>query len=333
MDYLLFLAIIVSFALTAIALPVWIKKARSLNMLWEDMNKWNHPRTVAASGGIVVVISFIISALFYIGTKTFIYSSSTFEVQIFALLAVILFFALIGLIDDMLGWRKGGLSTKTRVFLALLASIPLIVINAGTPTVNLPFFGIVNFGLLYPLIIIPLAIAFVSTTFNFLAGFNGLEAGMGVLLIGFASIVSYVTGSLWLTAIGLCMIGPLLVFLIFNWSPAKVFPGDILTYAIGSLFVSMAILGNFEKSAIIVFIPFLVEVVLKARGKLRKHSFGTPNKKNNLSLPYEKIYGLTHFAIWILSKFEKDVKETHCVILLYLIELAFIVGALAFMVL
>ncbi len=314
------------------ALPIWIRKARNLNMLWEDMNKWEHPRTVAASGGIVVVVSFIVSALIYVGLKTFIYSPSAFTIQIFALLAVILFFTLIGLVDDMLGWRNGGLNIKTRIFLGLLASIPLVVINAGNPSVNLPILGVVNLGLLYPLIIIPLAIAFVSTTFNFLAGFNGLEAGMGILLIGFASTVSYITGSLWLTAIGLCMIVPLFVFLIFNWNPAKVFPGDVLTYAIGSLFVSMAILGNFEKSAIIVFIPFLIEVVLKARGKLRKQSFGTPDPKNNLSMPYEKVYGLTHFAIWLLSKFEKNVKETHAVILLYLIELVFVIVALVCMV-
>jgi UDP-N-acetylglucosamine--dolichyl-phosphate N-acetylglucosaminephosphotransferase len=297
-------------------------------MLWEDMNKWKHPKNVAASGGIVVVISFIVSVLIYVGLKTFIYSPSAFEIQIFALLTVILFFSLIGLIDDMLGWKNGGLSVRTRIGLSLLASIPLVVINAGNPSVNLPILGAINFGILYPLVIIPLAIAFVSTTFNFLAGFNGLEAGMGILLISFASIVSYVTGSLWLAAIGVCMIVPLIVFLFFNWFPAKVFPGDILTYTIGSLFVSMAILGNFEKAAIIVFIPFLIEVVLKSRGRLAKHSFGVPDKNNNLSLKYDKIYGLTHFSIWFLSKFEKNVKESHCVIFIYLIELAFIVGTL-----
>ena len=94
----------------------------------------------------------------------------------------------------------------------LIASVPLIVINAGTHTINLPIFGIVDFGIIYPLILIPLGVAGASTTYNFLAGFNGLEAGQGILIISFLSFVAYYTGSPWLSIIGLCMVASLFGF-------------------------------------------------------------------------------------------------------------------------
>jgi len=331
MDYLLVLAVLVSFVLTALVLPYWIKKARLVGLLWEDMNKYGHPKNVAASGGIVVVMSFIISVLSYLFLKTFIFSRSIHEVEIFALLSTVLILGLIGLTDDLLGWKDGGLSARVRIALALLASIPLVVINAGTSQVFLPFIGSVDFGIFYPLIIIPLAIGFVTTTYNFLAGFNGLEAGMGALILTYLSFVAYVTGSPWLSVVGLCMVASLIVFLFYNWTPAKVFPGDIMTYSIGALVVGMAVLGNFEKIAIIIFIPYIVEVILKSRGKLKKYSFGKPTKNGGLKLNYEKIYGLTHFSIWFLSKFKKKVTERDVVYLIYSIEIIFILLASLFL--
>jgi len=46
-----------------------------------------------------------------------------------------------------------------------------------------------------------------------------------------------------------------------------------MTYSIGALIASMAILGNFEKIAVFVFIPYILETVLKLRGRLKKYSF------------------------------------------------------------
>jgi UDP-N-acetylglucosamine--dolichyl-phosphate N-acetylglucosaminephosphotransferase len=332
MDYVLLAAILISFLSSLVFLPKWIKKTKDINLTWADMNKYGHPKTVSASGGIVVVFSFAIAVLSYLGLKTFIYSPSAYQVEVFAILAVVLFFALVGLTDDLLGWKHGGLSVYSRIFLAILASIPLAVINVGNPSVSIPFFGAINFGIWFPLLIVPLSVAFVATTYNFLAGFNGLEAGLGIMLISFSSFVAYITGSPWLAIIGLCMIATLMVFLFFNWCPAKVFPGDVLTYSIGALFVSMAILGNFEKVAIIAFTPYLIEAILKiGRGKRKKQSFGRPDKNNNLSMPHKKIYGLTHFSIWILKKMRGSATEEKVTVMIYIIQLVFILIAILYL--
>ena len=152
-----------------------------------------------------------------------------------------------------------------------------------------------------------------TTTYNFLAGFNGLEAGQGILVVGFLSYVAYITGSPWLAIIGLCMVAALIGFYSFNKGPAQVFPGDTMTYAVGALIAGMAILGNFEKIAIVVFIPYIIEVILKSRGRLKKQSFGKPRKDGTLELPYDKIYGLEHLAIKILGAGATERKVTYII--------------------
>ena len=329
MEWLLGLAILVSFCLTALFLPKWIKKCKQVGLLWEDMNKFNHPKNVVASGGVVVVLSFILGVLFYIAVRTFfIESVDGVSLSIFALVSVICILTIVGLADDLLGWHHGGLSTKFRIFLAFGSSIPLIVINAGVHVINLPYFGNVELGLIYPLILIPLAIAGVTTTYNFLAGFNGLEAGQGIIILSFLSFISYVTGTSWLALVGLIMVGALLGFYFYNKFPAKVFPGDSLTYAIGALIAGMAILGNFEKIAIFIFIPYIIETFLKLRGGLVKQSFGIPQKDGGLKLPYDKIYGLTHLSIFILSKFKRKVTEKDVVYLIFSFQIIICLVAL-----
>ena len=310
MEYLLLISVVVSFLLTVLLLPKWISICRKIGLVWEDMNKFGHPKNVASSGGVVVVMAFVLGVMTYLALKTFVFGGQIRSLEIFALLSVILILGIVGLVDDLLGWGclnsrssgKYGLPKKFRLLLAAAASIPLIVINAGSHTMALPFFGGIDFGILYPLFLIPLAVVGATTTYNFLAGFNGLESGQGILILSFLSFVAYATGSPWLAVVGLCMVGALIGFYLFNKVPASVFPGDSITYAIGALIAGMAILGNFEKIALVVFIPYIIEVILKVRGKLDKQSFGIATKNGTLKEPYDKIYGLEHLAIRILNK-------------------------------
>lgn len=330
MENLLALSILLSFVLCFYALPKWIQKCREVGLLWEDMNKVDKKKAVAASGGIIVVISFVVGVLSYIALKTFVLGGNGEITQIFALLSLILLVALIGFVDDVLGWTSRGLSIKFRLFLAFMASIPLVVINAGSKVIEIPILGVMDLGFYYPLLLIPIGIAGATTTYNFLAGFNGLEGGQGIIIISFLSLVAYLTGSAWLTVVGLCMVMALIVFYMYNKVPAKVFPGDVLTYSIGALIAAMAILGNFERIAVFVFIPYILETFLKVRGNLEKPSFAKVNEDGSLRLPYDKIYGMTHLSLFILKKFKNKVYEKDVVHFIFAIQI--VICALAFFI-
>jgi UDP-N-acetylglucosamine--dolichyl-phosphate N-acetylglucosaminephosphotransferase len=265
------------------------------------MNKYSRQK-VSGSGGIVVVLGFLLGVLLYVAYLVFYIDSKVHLVELFALMSSLLILALIGFIDDLLGWQHGGLSRRSRIVLVAIAAIPLVVINAGKSSVAIPFFGTLNLGLIYPFIVIPIGIVGATTTFNFLAGFNGLESGQGILILTASAVVAYLTGSYWLVVIALCMVVALSAFLIFNFFPARVFPGDALTYTVGGLIAILCILGNYEKIAVFFFIPTILEFLLKARGKFIKQSFGKPAAGNFLELNYQKLYSLNHVAIAAMNR-------------------------------
>ncbi len=323
-NLILVVPILASFFVSLFLLPKWIRKTHSLGLVWEDMNKlWKEK--VAGSGGVVVILGFVIGVLIYVAYLVFdLNRNNGFLIEIFALLVVVLLLAGIGFIDDLFGWRKGGLSKKSRMILVGLSSIPLIAINAGKSVINFPFFGVADIGVLYPFIFIPIGVIGATTTFNFLAGFNGLEAGQGIIFLTALGSVAYFTGNPWLAVVCFCMTASLGAFLIFNFFPAKVFPGDVLTYAVGGLIAITAILGDFEKIAVFFFIPYILETGLKIRGKLQKQSFSKPLKKG-IDLRYDRIYSLNHIAIYLMKRLNIQPGEKKVVLAIWLFQLSVVV--------
>lgn len=327
MEPLLVLALLVSFLLTLFFTPIWIRKAHQIGLIWEDMNKVGHPKNVAGSGGVGVMLGFALGVLVYIAIKTFYFKTTDTVIGTFTVLTTILMVGFIGFMDDLLGWQKGGLSKRSRLALLICTAVPLMVINAGSSTM----LGI-NFGVLYPLFLIPLGVVGVSSTYNFLAGYNGLEAGQGVLILGALAFATWETGSPWLSVVALVMVSSLVAFYFFNKNPAKIFPGDVMTYSIGALIASIAILGNIEKAAAFFFIPYVIEVILKSRGRLKKHSFAGVNSDGSLEMPYDKIYGLEHLAICLLKKLKpsKKVYENDVVFVIHGFQILVIIIGLLF---
>ncbi len=318
MEPLILITIFISFFCAFFVLPFWIKRASREGLIGKDMHK-KDKREVAEAGGISVLFGFSIGVLLYVAINTFYFGNTEFLIPLFAILVTLFIATSLGSIDDLLGWKRG-LSKSIRLVMMFFAAIPLMVINAGQSSMM----GM-DFGLLYPLILIPLGVVGATTTFNFLAGYNGLEASQGILVLGALALVTFLTGNPWLSVVALCMVAALFAFYIFNKYPAKIFPGDTLTYPVGALIAVIAILGNIEKIAIFFFIPYILEAILKIRGKLRKESFAKLNKDGTLEVPYEKIYGLEHLAIKILKKFKKKVYENEVVLLINGFQLIIIV--------
>ncbi len=336
MRLILILSITISMFVTLVSLPWWIKKMKKIGFLWKDMNKIyvkRKSKKIPASGGVCVMAGFVIGVLSYIAIKTFYLNDLAKIIEIFALLTSILILTLMGIVDDFLGWRHGGMNKWSRLLLAFFASIPLIVINAGQSEITLPLLNGIDIGLLYPLLAIPIGIIGTSITYNFLAGFNGLEASQGIIILTGIGFVTFFIGHTWLSLICLCMIASLIIFYIFNKYPAKVFPGNSMTYSIGALIAIMAILGDMERIAVFFFIPYILETFLKLRGGLKKQSFGKPNKDGSLDLNYNKIYGLEHLSIFLLKKIKpsKKVYEKDVVLLINIFQILIIVlGILIF---
>jgi UDP-N-acetylglucosamine--dolichyl-phosphate N-acetylglucosaminephosphotransferase len=315
------LALVLAFLVTFFLTKVWIKVANKAGLVGKDVNKWDKPE-IAEAGGIAVILGFAFALLFYIFSKTFLLRTETHLLLVFALLATILLAGFLGFTDDILGWKLG-LRGWQKVLLTVPIALPLVVINAGHSTMSLPLLGPVDFGLLYPLLIVPVAIIGAANGFNMLAGFNGLEAGMGIIILSTLGLISW-SGAIWISLICFSMVSALFTFLIFNHCPAKVFPGDSLTYSVGALIAAVAILGNMEKVALILFTPYFIELFLKARSRFRAECFGLPQPDGTLTPRYEKNYSLTHVVLRYLPKLiGRNLREGEAVLVLITFNLIF----------
>lgn len=316
--HLIFLATI-TFITTFYLTPKWIKKAWRGNIIGEDFNKKDRPK-VAELGGLPVIGGFLVGVLMYVALMVFIYKDTNHLNNILVIISSLSIATIIGLVDDMLGW-KIGLRIRYKITATILIALPVMVMNTGVSTMTIPFIGPINFGLIYPLLLIPIGIVGASNGFNMIAGFNGLETGLGIIILSTLTYFSFATGNSYLAIICLIMIASLLAFIFFNKYPAKVFPGNIFTYSVGALIAIIIILGNFEKFGVILFIPYFIELILKARGKMRKESFAKLNDEGNLERPYQKYYGLEHIAIDVVKKIKGRAREKEVVYLLLFFQI------------
>lgn len=321
MEIILLMPLFLSMILTLISIPSWIKRAKNAGLEGKDMNKFDSQEKVAESGGICVLVGFIFGVLIYIAIKKFYLNSSESLLEILTILAVLLITSFMGFADDILGW-KIGLNKTARLILLSFACLPLLIVasqNILTSPSQLSF--------AYPIFLMIFGFVGASATFNFLAGYNGLEISQGIIIISSLVLVNYIVGNSWLSVIGLIMVSCLLILYLFNKFPAKVFPGNVLTYTLGAFIAILAVFGHMELIAIFFFIPYILETILKVRGKLKKESFAKVNEDGSLEMPYDKIYGLEHLAIFLLKKIKpnKKVYEKEVVYLINAFQIGIII--------
>jgi len=319
------IASIIAFSTTLISLRSWIDTALRFGFVGKDMNKPDKPE-VAEAGGVWVALGASFGLMTLVALHRYIDGSLYNFTELSSLITLLFMVSFIGFLDDILGWKKG-LRIWQRVVFSALLSIPLVIIKAGVSTMSLPFIGKVNFGILYPLVLVPIGVMGASNAFNMIAGYNGLEASMGILLMAFTSLYAYYRGITYIGDAAIIMLFALMAFLYYNKYPAKVFPGNSLTYGFGAYYAALVILGDFERYGILLFSLYFVELLLFLRGLrhgVYKENYGKVNPDYSLEPPYERIYSLTHFAILVLKKIRG--KATEKSVVLFIVSLQAIIG-------
>lgn len=303
MVYTVFISAFVSFFTVLLLTPWLIRYLRKINLVVKDMNKEGNP-LVPLSGGLAVMagvlagfMSFIFFRTFIPDTESTLILSDNTLADLFAGILTISIITFVGFVDDLViksnHETSSGLKQWQKPLLTLAAAVPLMVVGAGHTTMGIPFIGEVDFGLIYPLVIIPLGVVGAANMVNMLGGLNGVETGMGLIYLGNLGLYAYVNKSYIAALIALVAFSSLLAFYYYNKFPALIFPGDSLTYLLGAVVACIAILGNIEKAALIVAAPFYIEFLLKLRSKFKAQSYGI-NENNKIKSKYTKIYSITH---------------------------------------
>jgi UDP-N-acetylglucosamine--dolichyl-phosphate N-acetylglucosaminephosphotransferase len=318
---------IVGFIVTLLSTPIIIRFFRRIGLTVTDIHKQNKP-LVVRSAGIPVMAGVFMSTMLFIFISRFFYDDQSLIINLFGFVTTVLLITFAGFFDDLATIQdksaykdkesKLRLKQWQKPLLVLPALIPLIVISAGESSMNVPLFGDINFGILYPLLLVPIGILGAANMINNLEGLNGLSSGMGIVYTGMLGLYSYINNSQLGAIISFSTFGALLAIWKFHKTPARILAGDSLTYLLGAVLASIAILGNMEKAALICAIPFFIEFALKLRGKLKKETIGYVDKNNKIHSKYNKIYSLPH--IWMRTG---KYTEKQIVYFLILVELFF----------
>lgn len=309
-------AYIVTYGIT----PWLIKYLRRIDVVVQDVHKEKKP-LVPISGGIAVVIGVMAGLMLFVFFRTFLpfkslassFSEQTVNTILIAVLTIYTI-TFIGFIDDLLIRKSksssAGLKQWQKPLLTLTAAIPLMVSQSGTTEMIVPFVGHVNFGVLYPLLLVPIGVVGAANMVNILAGFNGMESGMGAIYLFSLGLYGYVHERYAAALIALVTCASLIALYRYNRVPAKILPGDSLTYLLGATIAVVAITGNLEKAAVIVSMPFIIEFFLKLRGKFQKVSIGYVKKDGKVQSQYKEIYSIPHILTRTGKYTEKQVVYT-----------------------
>lgn len=301
-----------------------------------DHNK-STKRLLPSSGGVAVAFGFTVGMLVYIFGGSFsLYTPVASLAYLFATILAVVLIAFGGFLDDInvkkevtrttdLMDTHKGLRQWQKPLLSLIGAIPLMAINAGVSVIRIPFVGVVDFGVLYPLVIIPLAVIFVANAFNLLGGFDGISAGTGMIASLGMLIYSLAFGTYTGALISGVLFATILAFMLFTVYPAKVAGGDSFSYGVGGALISAMVIGNMEAFGVVIFLPWIIEFILHARRRFDVTDLGRRRGDGTFEPPYgKKIYGWTHLLMNM-----KRLREWEVSLYMWFIEAGFVVLAFA----
>lgn len=204
-------------------------------------------------------------------------------------IAAMLFAAVLGLIDDLLGIFKigphgGGLHVRHKLIIyALIAGIGAwwFYYKLGFDVVFIPFVGTIFIGWWYIPVFMFILIA-TAFSVNETDGLDGLAGGTALFTFVALTVVAFILQRYDLAAMGATVIGALLAFLWFNIYPARFFMGDTGSMALGITIGVMAMLTNTA-----ILLPFfaLIPVIESASVIIQLISKKIFGRKTFLSTP------------------------------------------------
>ncbi|HIH19489.1 TPA: hypothetical protein HA225_05960 [Candidatus Micrarchaeota archaeon] len=280
-----------SCAITSVVMPLLIRKFTAASMTGRDVNKKGAPE-VAEMGGLGIVMGAIGSLLIAIALQTFL--GYPFKlIEILAAMLTIMIISVIGTYDDLFSMRQ-----SIKAVLPMAAALPLVAVSAaGSTELSIPFLGSFDFGFYYIFLVIPLGVTVASNLTNMLAGFNGMESGMGIVIFACTLLLALSNGSTEMAMISAAMAGALIAFLPFNWYPAKVFTGDIGNLTIGAALASAVIIGNLETAGAILVIPYVLDFFIKAANRFPSAKWWGELKNGRLYPVENRVRGLAQLVM------------------------------------
>ena len=240
---------------------LWKKKTKNISLDGGGLPIFNklHAEgevSVPRMGGIIIWVSILVTTIFFwILARTwggiFLKLDFLSRDQTWIILFILIFGAVVGLIDDILEVRgvkdnkAGGLSLKKRLFLVSAISFLISLwfyFKLGVNAISIPFYGVVNFGLFFIPIFILVALFIYSG--GIIDGLDGLAGGVfSSIFLAYAAI-AFFQNQINVSAFCAAIAGSILAFLWFNIPPARFYMSETGSMALSLSLVAVAFITD-----------------------------------------------------------------------------------------
>ncbi|WP_243678059.1 glycosyl hydrolase family 4 [Vulcanisaeta distributa] len=243
---------VVSFVISLITVYA-ISRLRNPKLLAPDVHK-PYRALVPKIGGVSVLIAMgVVTLIAYLIN----------DARLLALGLVTLTVGLIGLADDL----RGGLPVSVRVFLPLVPSLIIPVVVHG-------YIYILLIGHVHNFFVVAflsmLAVTVMANAVNMLDVMNGIVPVSTLMILTVSGFISYMAGFSYALPATLILVLTVLPLAVFNWYPARVFNGNVGSYALGGAMMgAFMVLYNAGTQGVISALPYIINgflIVITARG-------------------------------------------------------------------
>ena len=222
-----------------------------------------------------------------------------------------------GLIDDI-----KNLPAWTRLIVQIACAF--IIMSFGVKLKIVP--DTVKYSYLLDGVITVFWVVGITNAMNFLDGLDGLATGISFISTITFFVIALQTGQIYFAFLNIALAGACLGFLLFNFSPAKIFLGDAGSSFLGFSLAAFAVMGDWSSDrpivafsipllvlSILIFDMIYISVSRIAKGKV--HSFRE----------WIDYVGKDHLHHRLLGL---GFTNVHAVLIIYLINIIFALGVL-----
>jgi UDP-N-acetylmuramyl pentapeptide phosphotransferase/UDP-N-acetylglucosamine-1-phosphate transferase len=235
----LILVFFTSFIVVLYATPALIKVAVLKRLIDSPTEERKiHKRSVPTIGGIIIYAGTIFAYALWFSVEDMVYYDKIYnavnEFKLIIATSLLLFF--VGVKDDIIGTapvKKLFAHIVVALILVLMGNVRITGLHGIFGVYEIPVWGSVFLSIFTYVVVV--------NALNLIDGVDGLAAG-----VGFIASISFGTWFIFANefgyaALSLALAGALAGFLIFNFSPAKIFMGDSGSLIIGMFLCVLAI--------------------------------------------------------------------------------------------
>ena len=233
------LSFLISFLIVFFAIPSIIKIAKEKNLNDEPGDRKSHNDSTPTLGGIALFGGFFIASTLCVQISQLPY------LQYVLTASCIIFF--VGAKDDIFP-----IVPYKKIVSEILACLIVIIIGNVRLTSLYGVFGIYEINYLSSVLLSLFTFIIIINSVNLIDGINGLAGSVGTLIISVFGLWFYLSGSHQLVIFCAGLVGGIIAFLYYNFTPSKIFMGDTGSLLIG-FFCSFLAIQFIEENQQIIF--------------------------------------------------------------------------------